>query len=86
MNKFTQQKQFEQSAKHILKHSDLLIPGNCLIVGGVLYERLYKFKHKYRFFFSVDDYDYVVDKSFTKTDKTYTKALDIIFKRFKVTK
>ena len=83
MNKFTKATQFEQTAKHILKKSDLLIPKNCLIIGDVLYERLHKCRAgKYRFFFSVDDYDYVVGKSHIKADKTYIKALDIIFKRF----
>jgi hypothetical protein len=61
MNKHTNQSQFIQSPNEILKESELLIPDNCMVFRGVLYERLKDNDYKYRFFFSNDDYEYLVN-------------------------
>ena len=39
--------------------SELLIRENCIVIDGVVYERLFHEEHKWRFFLSYDDYDYV---------------------------
>ena len=61
MNTFTNKDHFTESPEYILKNCDLLIPNNCIIYEGVLYERLYDehTDHMYRFFFCCDDYDYL---------------------------
>jgi hypothetical protein len=66
MNKFTKKSQFLEDAQFILDNCSLLIPEDCKIINGVLYERLGHSTmgnepHGYRFFFSTDDYDYVED-------------------------
>ena len=70
MNKYTKKSDFVETAEHILDHSDLLIKSDCVIVDEVLYERLGP--SEYRFFFAVDDYDYLENE-----DKI--KELDLIF-------
>jgi len=61
MNVFTKQEQFIESAQFILDNSKLLIKSDCKIVNDVLYEKLGK--SEYRFFFSVDDYDYLENQA-----------------------
>jgi hypothetical protein len=51
----------ESNAQQVLESSTILVPNNCRIVGGVLFELLFDAEYKYRFFFNADDYDYVVD-------------------------
>jgi hypothetical protein len=62
--------------------SNLSVLSNCFLYEGKVYERLFKdaddrarlrkkypkygFKHKYRFFMSSDDYDYVTDKKLVR--------------------
>ena len=60
MNIYTDKSQFTESPDYILENSNLLIPNDCTIHNGVLYERLTN-EDSYRFFFNCDDYDYVED-------------------------
>lgn len=77
MNRFTKKKQFLHTANYILNNSDLLVKEDCMIVDGVLYERLTdspaKNEENYRFYFSTDDYDYLQSKKMVK-------ILDKLFK------
>ena len=59
MNVYTNKNSFIMTAQEILDTSDLLTQEECMIVDDVLYERLSDCEHKYRFFFSDDDYDYL---------------------------
>ena len=77
MNVYTNKNSFIMTAQDILNTSDLFIKEECMIVDDVLYERLDdSFEHKYRFFFSDDDYDYLenqemidrLDKLFEERD------------------
>ena len=43
------------------RNCDLLLFDNCIVVDNVLYEKIGSIDHKYRFFYSTDDYDYVED-------------------------
>ncbi len=66
MNKHTKREQFTENAQYILKHCDLLIKKDCIIVDDVLYERLGRLKGEppvIRFFFNCDDYDYLEDET-----------------------
>lgn len=62
MNSFTDKSQFNESAQSILSYSELLVEGDCIVVGDVVYE-LCREENCYRFFFNSDDYDYLVDNS-----------------------
>lgn len=59
------------TAEYILNNSDLLIKADCVIIDDVLYEHC-RVDHKlyveecYRYFISVDDYDYVEDTELIK--------------------
>lgn len=67
MNKYTNKSHFTQKPDDILAACDLLTKENCVIVNNILYEKLDETnpaKHKYRFFFSCDDYDYLEDLEF----------------------
>ena len=66
MNKYTDKSNFIETAEHILNNSDLLIQSDCKIVDNILYERCDELEHKYRFFFSTDDYDYLEDEEMIK--------------------
>jgi len=58
-----------QSPEEILEESELLLPSDCIVYKGVVFERLgfglydkeLEFEHKYRYFVSSDDYDYLED-------------------------
>lgn len=67
INKFTKKHQFIEKPDYILHNSKLLVKHNCRIINGVLYEKLDS--GEYRFFFSTDDYDYLVDKKSVKKIK-----------------
>lgn len=75
MNHFTALDQFKKSPDFILKNSDLLDPKDCKIVNNVLYERadMKPSGYIYRFYFDVDDYDYVVSPG-------VKEELDLLFK------
>lgn len=62
MNKYTNLSNFIESASYILENSELLIKENCVILDDILYERLNN--NHYRFFFSVDDYDYLENEQY----------------------
>ena len=64
MNHYTKKEQFMESADYILNNSDLLIKGDCVIHNDVLYEKLED--DTFRFFFSIDDYDYLEYQELTK--------------------
>jgi len=71
MNKYTKRSQFIEKAEDILNTSDLLIKSDCKIVDDVLYEKIDE-EHKYRFFFSSDDYDYLEDEEMiARLDKLF---------------
>jgi hypothetical protein len=59
MNTFTNLNDFIDDAQFILNNSKLLIKNKCVIHNDVLYEKLDDHHHTYRFFFSIDDYDYL---------------------------
>ena len=79
MNSFTNKKDFTEDALYILRNSELLVEESCIICNDVLYEQLVNIDHlpealreeaskgtNYRFFFSVDDYDYLENESLAK--------------------
>lgn len=72
MNKYTNKADFVEKAEDILDTSDLLIKSDCKIVDDVLYEKIDESEHKYRFFFSSDDYDYLEDEEMiARLDKLF---------------
>ena len=63
MNSFTKPSHFLQSADYILQHSDLLHRPSTVVHDGVVYEYCGHPDNVWRFFFSEDDYDYLVDNA-----------------------
>jgi hypothetical protein len=44
----------------------LAIRENCFTYDGILYERLYGCEYRFRYFVSVDDYDYIDDLDYER--------------------
>lgn len=67
MNSFTKKSMFKTDARTILEQSEILIKSDCVIYNDVLYERIHEHPtHNYRFFFDVDDYDYLENDELEK--------------------
>lgn len=63
MNSFTKSSQFLESAGHIMAYSDLIDMANTVVHDGVVYEYCGHPDNVWRFYFSEDDYDYLVDNA-----------------------
>lgn len=59
MNAYTHPNMFKEDAIDIYNKSSIVDKEFCCIYDGVLYEMIGEPDHKYRFFFSVDNYDYL---------------------------
>jgi len=66
MNRYTKMSMFRCESGKILNESELLIRENCIVYNDIVYERLSESTHKYRFFFDVDDYDYLENEELEK--------------------